>query len=71
MTHAIAPATAPAIPQPFAFDVPDAAFHGRWQEWKARGRAHEQRVHGRLVASLAVALPLVLGFLLTRLYFTS
>jgi hypothetical protein len=60
---AVAPAAAPAV----AFDLPDAGFDNRWREWKARGRAHEQRVRGRLVVSLAVALPLALAMLLTRL----
>ena len=57
---AIAPAAAHAV----AFDLPDAQFDDRWREWKARGRAHEQRVRGRLVVSLAIALPLALAVLL-------
>jgi hypothetical protein len=60
-------AVAPAIPHAVAFDLPDAQFDNRWREWKARGRAHEQRVRGHLVVSLAVALPLALAVLLTRL----
>ena len=62
-----ATAIAPAIPHAVVFDLPDAQFDDRWREWKARGRAHEQRVRGRLVVSLAIALPLALAVLLTRL----
>jgi hypothetical protein len=63
-------AAAPAAAHAFAFDLPDAQFDNRWREWKARGRAHEQRVRGRLVVSLAVGLPLALAVMVTRLLLT-
>jgi hypothetical protein len=65
-----ATAIAPA-PHAVAFDLLDAEFDNRWREWKARGRANEQRVRGRLAVSLAVALPAALAILLARLLLTS
>ena len=51
-----------AIPSP-VFDAPDADFQRRWQEWKARGRAHEQAARRRALVGVAVAAPVALAVL--------
>jgi hypothetical protein len=62
MTSAAAIALPAAIPSP-VFDVPDADFQRRWQEWKARGRAHEQAARRRALVCAAVAAPVALAVL--------
>lgn len=48
---------------PLSYSLPDLDFERRWNEWQARGAAHERVVRRRFAASAGVLTALAIGAL--------